>query len=189
MTQTPPKKLDDHAFARRHKEAWTFIKALAVGCISAGPEVLSYMLLCPWLAYLGVTYLPRFFLFDIIVQNIDDPGGYGPAVLVYAFILSTMVGQSIGFVLSRKYAFRANCNVALSTFLTVLLIVFTIIANGFTGPWIVLGVSKIPFLTDGLIQMFGKLFSMGASTFWVYPANRFIIHRVVKEKSFGTNQT
>ena len=175
-------KLDDHAFARRHKEAWIFIKALVIGGVSAVPEIVSYMLLCPLLARWQVSFLPNFFLFNIIVSSIDDPGGYAPAVLVYAFILSTAVGQGIGFALSRKYAFRANCNVAQSTFLTVLLIVFTIIANGFTGPWIVLGVSKIPFLTDGLIQMFGKMFSMGASTFWVYPTNRFIIHRVVKEK-------
>ena len=175
--------LDNHKFAREHKEMWLFIKSNIVGAMGAIPELFSYMLLCPFFTWLGVTYLPNFFLFDIIMRGIDDATKYAPAVLVYSFLISTLIGQGLGFVFQRKLTFHANSNVALSTFLTLLLILFTIVANGFVGPGIVALVGKLSFLPESLIQMIGKVLSMMATVAWIYPANRFVIHRVVKKEN------
>jgi len=180
---TPQKtpRLDNHAFARNHKELWTFLKAFGTGLVGAPFELLSYLWLSSWFTGLGVTFLPNFFLFDLILRNADQSTAHTPAALVYAFILSTMLGQSITFVLSRKYAFRANNNVALATFFTLLLMVATIIANGFVGPAIVMLVGRTGW-REGAVQTLSKLLSMLVSMAWRYPTARFVIHRVVNKK-------
>jgi len=188
VAATEPKKglvarLDATKFALAHAELWKFIKALFVGMIGAVPELISYMLLCSWFARLAVSYLPNFFFFELIIRNMDE-SVYAPAVQVYAFLISTALGQTIGFILARKYAFHANANVALSTFLKVVMIVITISLNGIVGPGIVTLVARIPWVRDfpSLVQVVSKVASMAASTAWVYPSDRFIVHRVVKEK-------
>jgi len=188
-TTTEPKqglvaRLDATKFALAHVELWKFIKALCVGGLGAIPELISYMLLCSWFARLAVTYLPNFFFFELIIRNMDE-SVYAPAVQVYAFLISTAIGQTIGFILARKYAFHANANVALSTFLKVVMILITIMLNGIVGPAIVTLVARIPWVRDfpSLVQAVSKVASMAASTAWVYPSDRFIVHRVVKEKN------
>ncbi|MCL2300855.1 MAG: hypothetical protein FWC27_12005 [Firmicutes bacterium] len=177
-------RLDNTKFALAHAELWKFLKALCVGGIGAVPELISYMLLCSLFARLAVTYLPNFFFFDLIIRNMDE-SVYAPAVQVYAFLISTAVGQTIGFILARKYAFHANANVALSTFLKIVMILITIMLNGIVGPAIVTLVARIPWVRDypSLVQIVSKVASMAASTAWVYPSDRFIVHRVVKEKT------
>ena len=189
ITKTEPKKglverLDATKFALDHVELWKFIKALCVGGIGAIPELISYMLLCSLFARMAVTYLPNFFFFELIIRNMDE-SVYAPAVQVYAFLISTAVGQTIGFILARKYAFHANANVALSTFLKIVMIVITITLNGFVGPAIVTLVARIPWVKGfpSLVQFISKIASMASSTAWVYPSDRFIVHRVVKEKT------
>ncbi|MCL1951664.1 MAG: hypothetical protein FWF60_02430 [Oscillospiraceae bacterium] len=176
-------RLDGTNFALAHAELWKFIKALCVGGMGALPELVVYMLLCALFARMAVTYLPSFFFFDLIIRNMDA-SQYSPAVQVYAFLISTALGQTIGFILARRYAFHANANVALSTFLKVVMIVITIGLNGVVGPAIVTLVARIPWVNGypGLVQAVSKVASMAASTAWVYPSDRFIVHRVVKEK-------
>ncbi|MCL2107205.1 MAG: hypothetical protein FWH26_09170 [Oscillospiraceae bacterium] len=175
-------RIDSTAFALRHPEAWKFIKSVfGVGAVGAMVELLSHMLFCALLSKLNVSYLPDFFLFDLIARGIEDTV-YTTAVLVYAFILSTTVGSTLGFFLNRKVVFHANANMAMSTVLTILLAVFTIIANAFVGPAIVALVSNLSFLPESVVQMLGKVLQMMAATAWIYPANRFLIHREVKKK-------
>ena len=185
--QTEPKqgfvaRLDSTKFALDRPELWKFIKALCVGGMGALPEMIVYMLLCSLFTRMAVSYLPNFFFFDLIIRNMDA-SQYLPAVQVYAFLISTAVGQTIGFVLARKYAFHANVNVALSTFLKIIMIVVTIGLNGIVGPAIVALVAKIAFLANypSLVQIISKVASMAVSTAWVYPSDRFIVHRVKKE--------
>ena len=186
--QTEPKKgfvdrLDNTKFALGHVELWKFVKALCVGGMGALPEMIVYMLLCSLFTRMAVSYLPNFFFFDLIIRNMDA-SQYLPAVQVYAFLISTAVGQTIGFVLARKYAFHANANIALSTFLKIIVIIITIGLGGIVGPAMVTLVAKIPYINayPGLVQIISKIAAMAASTAWVYPSDRFIVHRVVKEE-------
>jgi putative flippase GtrA len=177
-------RLDGTKFALARPELWKFVKALCVGAMGALPEMLVYMLLCSLFARMAVSYLPDFFFFDLIIRNMDA-SQYLPAVQVYAFLISTAVGQAIGFVLARKYAFHANANIALSTFLKIIMIVITIGLGGIVGPAMVTLVAKIPYIKEypGLVQVVSKVAAMAASTAWVYPSDRFIVHRVKKEVS------
>ena len=175
-------RLDGMKFPLAHPELWKFLKALCVGGMSALPETVVYMLLCSVFTRMAVSYLPDFFFFDLIIRNMDV-SQYLPAVQVYAFLISTAVGQTIGFVLARKYAFHANANIALSTILKIIMIIITIGLGGIVGPAMVTLVARIPYIKEypGLVQVISKVAAMAASTAWVYPSDRFIVHRVKKE--------
>jgi len=176
-------RLDGTKFALARPELWKFIKAACVGMTSALPEMLVYLLLCALFARLRVTYLPDFFFFDLIIRNLDA-SQYEPAVQVYAFLISTAVGQVTGFILARRIAFHANSNVALSTFLKIIIVLFTVGVSGILGPAIVSLVAKVAFLArrPTLAQIVSKLAFMLSTTVWVYPSDRFIVHRQVKHK-------
>ena len=188
MSSPEPKKgfvarIDNMKFALGHPELWKFIKDTVAGACGALPEFIVYMLLCALFSRLAVTYLPDFFFFNLIMRNMEA-SQFSPAVQVYAFIISTAVGQAVGFVIARKVAFHANSNVALSTFFKVLVVIFTIGANGIIGPGIVALLAKVAFLArhPSLVQTISKLASMAATMAWGYPADRFLIHRQVKTK-------
>ena len=178
-------RLDSNKFARGHPEAWKFIKSLFFGMVTAGPGVVAYMVLCPLLTKSGAT-LPDFWFFNILAANMRESVEYTIPALVYAFIASTFLGQSLAFIPNRKLAFRADANAALSTFLMVLLALFTILANGIVGPAIATVVFKMNALSDALLNFVSKVISMAATVAWCYPVNRFVIHRVRKEKEDRT---
>ena len=183
-------RLDNHKFAREHAELWKFIKACAAGACGSLPEFISYMLLCSLFNRMQVTYLPNFFFFDLIIRNMDA-SQFLPAVQVYAFLISTAIGQAVGFVVARKVAFRANSNVALSTFFKILVVLFTIGAGGIIGPGMVALLAQVAFLAryPSLVQTISKIVSMAATVLWGYPADRFLIHRQVKTKQDKEEET
>jgi len=165
----------------KRREGLLFLKSTLASAAGSVFSLASYMLLLPLLDFFDVSFLPNFFLFNLVAQNVSTASAYAPAVLVYAFILSSATGLTAGFFFNRKMVFHANSNAALSMFYNVLLILFSIIAAGFIGPWMVLLVSRIPGMPATLVQVFGKLLTMIVAIVWVYPANRFLIHRSGKE--------
>ena len=179
--QAKTARLDSNKFARNYPEAWKFIKSLFFGMITAGPGVVAYMALCPLLTRSGAT-LPDFWFFNVLAANMRESAEYTIPALVHAFIASTVIGQSLAFIPNRKLAFRADSNAALSTFLMILLALFTILANGIVGPAIATVVFKMDALSDALLNFISKVISMAATVAWCYPANRFLIHRVRKKK-------
>jgi len=188
MSNPEPKKgfvarIDNTKFALGRPELWKFIKACAAGACGALPEFITYMVLCSLFNRMQVTYLPDFFFFDLIIRNMDA-SQFLPAVQVYAFLISTAVGQAVGFVIARKVAFHANSNVALSTFFKILVVLFTVGANGIIGPGMVALLAQVAFLAryPSLVQTISKIVSMAATVIWGYPADRFLIHRQVKAK-------
>ena len=170
-------RLDSNKLARNHPEIWKFIKSLFFGMITAGPGVVAYMVLCPLLTKSGAA-LPDFWFFNVLAANMRESVEYTIPALVYAFIASTFLGQSLAFIPNRKLAFRADANAALSTFLMILLALFTILANGIVGPAIATVVFKMDALSDSLLNFISKVISMAATVAWCYPVNRFVIHRV-----------
>ena len=185
-------RLDDNKFARSHPEFWKFVKSLAGGLVTSVPGVLAYMWLCRYLTEIGAT-LPANFFFDFLARVQRGSVDYSIPALVYAFIASTILGQTLAFFPNRKLAFRADSNVALSTFLMICLAVATIFLNGIVGPAIAAGVFRfaawsagtetLSASAGGAVNLVIKVLSMAATVLWCYPVNRFIIHRVKKEKA------
>jgi len=173
-------RLDDHKLARSHGELWKFIKFILIGILGAAPEIVAQMVLIE--AFKGITWLPKSMIFDLIANNVPPKEGYPLAALVYASILSTFIGQAIAFVLNRKATFHADSNVTLSTFLALLVAALLIVSNGALTPALTGLVGIIPVVSRSKfwVNLLGKLLSMGVPMVWVYPANRFIVHRVRK---------
>ncbi|MDR0531699.1 MAG: GtrA family protein [Oscillospiraceae bacterium] len=172
-------KIDRHTFAKKHPEWWKVCKWLISGVVSTAPELIAYYI-CLWaLRALSVTYLPNFFFFNFLRDHVVS-GSYGPAVLVYSYMISTAIGYTAAFILNRKATFHADSNVALSTFFYVLMVLFTIFANSLLGPAITGFVERL-HMGEGLTLFAGKMLCMFVPGLWTYPCSRFIIHRKKKE--------
>ncbi|MCL2300854.1 MAG: hypothetical protein FWC27_12000 [Firmicutes bacterium] len=174
-------RLDNTAFARNHKELWTFVKFAAVSTICAAVEFAAQFAARALYKALDVQTLPGLFFFRRLEESTQLSPGYTLAMVVYAFMTSTAIGYMIGFFINRGATFHADGNIALGIFLNILLIIFTICANSLIGPWIEGSLPKLGFLPPGLIPALAKVLSMVATVVWIYPANRFLIHRKKKE--------
>jgi len=143
----------------KHPEIWKFFLWTISGILCFFPEMGSYYLCLYALRSLGESF---------------------------AFMASTAVGYAIGFVINRKATFKADSNVALSIFFYVLTVLFTIFMNGLIGPPIIGLVGRLP-LPEALVEAVAKFITMLLPALWFYPANRFLIHRVRKNKHIKEN--
>ncbi len=156
-------------FTEKHAELWKFIKFSLVGASST-------------LVEMGVFYLLQYVVFKSILHDplpenavlnllkLTQGKGY-----LYAYIISTTIGYAIAFVLNRKTTFKADSNVALSTTLYVLMVVFTIFATAYLGTQFQLIMANHGYQALG--DAIGKPLAAGIATVWTYPLNRFVIHR------------
>lgn len=156
-------------FTEKHAELWKFIKFSIVGASST-------------LVEMGVFYLLQYVVFKSILHDplpenavlellkLTQGKGY-----LYAYIISTTIGYAIAFVLNRKTTFKADSNVALSTTLYVLMVVFTIFATAYLGTQFQLIMANHGYQALG--DAIGKPLAAGIATVWTYPLNRFVIHR------------
>ena len=156
-------------FTEKHAELWKFIKFSLVGASST-------------LVEMGVFYLLQYVVFKSILHDplpenavlnllkLTQGKGY-----LYAYIISTTIGYAIAFVLNRKTTFKADSNVALSTTLYVLMVVFTIFATAYLGTQFQLIMANHGYQALG--DAIGKPLAAGIATVCTYPLNRFVIHR------------
>ena len=156
-------------FTEKHAELWKFIKFSLVGASST-------------LVEMGVFYLLQYVVFKSILHDplpenavlnllkLTQGKGY-----LYAYIISTTIGYAIAFALNRKTTFKADSNVALSTTLYVLMVVFTIFATAYLGTQFQLIMANHGYQALG--DAIGKPLAAGIATVWTYPLNRFVIHR------------
>ena len=109
---------------------------------------------------------------------------YRPIGYMWAFLISTTIGYAIAFILNRKATFKADANPALSIFLYVLMVIFTIFAT----TW--MGTALLNFFIDHGWRSAGEILAKPivatVATVWTYPTNRFIIHR--KKKTTEENE-
>ena len=102
--------------------------------------------------------------------------------MVFLNLISTTVGYAIAFVLNRKITFKADANPALSMVLYVLMVIFTIFANGWIGSAMTT-FAQAHALTGNLWDLIIKIIGMLIPSIWTYPCNRVIIHRHKKTES------
>ena len=175
-------KLDSHKLGREYPEIWKILKWMIAGFIANVPELAVYMGLCSLFTLWNVVSYPNMFLFRFLAEHSADDARYGIAVKIYAYMISTAVGYAIAFVLNRKVTFHADSNVALSTFLYILLVILTIFMNGLIGPSLSTFAGNLP-IGETLAEIVSKFICMLIPGLWVYPLNRFVIHRQHKPKA------
>lgn len=161
-----------------HPELWKLVMFTLSGVVSNIPELGMQYLCLYGLRALGVENLGIFGFMEKIVTPMP---GFSLATVAYAYMLSTAVGYTIAFIFNRKATFQSNSNVALSTSIYVAMVIFTIFANGtLVGPGIDSLVLRLG-LSEALTIGISKLLCMVVPALWMYPMNRFVIHRVTKK--------
>jgi len=168
----------DEKLGEKHPEIWKIIKWMIVGFIANIPELGVYMLCLHGFQSLGVQNLSIFGFMEKIIPGNED---FHIAVVIYAYMISTAVGYTVAFILNRKATFHADANLALSTFLYVLMVCGIIYFNGLSGPFIskLVGLLNMPVnISEGI----SKFLSMMVAGVVSYPITRFVIHRKKKEK-------
>lgn len=159
-------------FTEKHAELWKFIKFSIVGFSSTIIE-LGVFYLMQYVVFKNSLTAPMpdnwFFKF-VSFTGLADGMGY-----FYAYVISTTVGYIIAFILNRKTTFKADSNVVLSTFLYIIMVIFTIGMTAWLGTQFQLFMASNGHQVLG--DAIGKPIVAALATAWTYPINRFIIHR------------
>ena len=157
------------AFTDQHAELYKFIKWNLVGAIGVPVEIGSYYLFA-YVIFKSFNTAPV----NIWVLEYDGLG------FMWAFLLSTALGETVGFILNRKFTFAADANPAVSIFLHICMVTFSIFAT----TWLGMEIIRISAGMGGTIAHYGELLarpiSTIAATAWLYPLNRFVVHRKKK---------
>ncbi|MEI6579458.1 MAG: hypothetical protein WCN92_08360 [Eubacteriales bacterium] len=165
-------------FVYKHGEIWKFIKwSLVTGIGASGIELIVHMLLLKFVfASLNEVSITNAVLNFIGVQY----AGY-----MYSYLISSTVGYTLAFILNRKITFKANSNPAVSAVFAVILVVINIFASAWIGS--VLSNISVAHHWGSMSDAIIKIITMTIPSIWIYPANRFIIHRVNKKPAAQPN--
>lgn len=160
------------SFTEKHGEIWKFIKwSFFTGVGASGIELVVHMLLLNYV-FDALKLVP-------VTNDAFNFIGIKSAGYMYAYLISTPLGYSIAFILNRKLTFKADSNAAVSATYATILVVFNIFASAWIGSALSNIVVAMQWNSwgDALI----KVVTMTIPSVWIYPANRFIIHRVKKK--------
>jgi len=158
------------AFTEKHAELYKFIKWNLVGAIGVPVEIGSYYLFA-YVFFKNLNAEPIRLFGDL------EWDGLG---FLLAFLLSTALGETVGFILNRKFTFAADANPALSIFLHFCMVSFSIIATSYVGMEILRISKNLGYEAFG--KALARPISTIAATAWLYPLNRFVVHRKKKPK-------
>lgn len=158
-------------WTEKHAEFWKFIKFLIAGGGSSVVELVVHMLL------LGTVFNS---LCEVAITNSTlNMIGIQSKGYLFAYLISTTVGYLIAFILNRKITFKADANPTVSIILYFIMVVLTILANGWIGSAMT-AFAASHNLTGSGVDLVIKIIGMAIPTLWTYPCNRFIIHRKKK---------
>jgi len=156
-------------------EIWKIIKWMIMGGLASGVELIAHYVMQFGIfrnIYNDPVYVP-------MLQPVLDVVGlsYGRGAL-FTFLISITIGYTIAYILNRKVTFKSATNLALSTFLYALMVIFTILA----GAWIGTTLTNLLY-THGLSQwdFLVKIVQMAIPGLWTYPLMRFVIIRPEKK--------
>ena len=163
----------DQKLEAKIPEIWKIIKWLMMSGLAS-------------LVELGAHYIMQFVIFANIYN--DPIEGSLATVLnalqlsqglgaFYTFLISITIGYIIAYILNRKVTFKSATNLALSTFLYALMVIFTIIAGAWIGTWL----TNLLYAHDlSQWDFLVKLVQMAIPGLWTYPLMRFVIIRPAK---------
>ena len=113
----------------------------------------------------------------------------GGACVLVAYLVSTIVGNFVSFVVNRKTTFKSVANVKFSIIATMIMIVFIIfystvlggLANSWVGTWKIFENADGNFLLTFLMQNIGKFMITIITFVFVFLMNKFVILREEKK--------
>jgi putative flippase GtrA len=168
----------DLALERKIPEIWKILKWMLFGGLASFVEYLAYLLMeqavFKPILNAPIENVPPWLMRVFELVGLTQGRGF-----LYTYLISITVGYGIAFVLNRKLSFKSNANMAASTIMYAVMVLFTILA----GAWIGTTLSNL-LVAQGLayLTFLVKIVQMLIPGLWTYPLSRFVIYRVVKEK-------
>ena len=161
----------DNSLEKKIPEIWKIIKWIIMGGLASIVE-------------LGAHYLMQFVIFANIYNDPIPYGGLQSFLSIfglerglgalYTFLISITIGYTIAYILNRKVTFKSATNLALSTFLYALMVIFTILA----GAWIGTQLTNLLYVNNlSQWDFLVKIVQMMIPGLWTYPLMRFVIIR------------
>ncbi|MCD7722614.1 MAG: GtrA family protein [Clostridiales bacterium] len=158
-------------FTEKHAEIWKFIKFCIAGGGSSVVELVVHMILLNTVFAAATA--------QAVTNSALNMIGITSKGYLYTYLISTTVGYALAFIFNRKITFKADVNPTLSMVLYIIMVVFTIFANGWIGSAMTT-FAQAHDLTGNFWDLLIKVIGMAIPTVWTYPCNRFIIHRKKK---------
>ena len=158
------------------KELWTFIKFSIAGIASTLVEMVVHLILDSYV--LKSMNVEPFQMWKIAGQYVFDfsGGGAGKGTMI-AFVISTIVGYTIAYIVNRKVTFNANNNLLKSTILYTLMVVFIVCFQSWGGPMCKQLLLGAGMTNDFLLGLIPKTIMCIICTLFSYPLNRFVIQK------------
>lgn len=181
-------------WTEKHADLWQIIKFTLVSMIAGGSEMVLYNVFLWILRGPLMNISVDWFIFHY-------PGGAegtvlsdgtiarGGACVLVAYLVSTIVGNFVSFVVNRKTTFKSVANVKFSIIATMVMIVFIIfystvlggLANSWVGTWKIFENADGNFLLTFLMQNIGKFLITMITFVFVFVMNKFVILREEKK--------
>ncbi len=187
------KKSAFKVWTEKNAALWQVIKFTLVSMIAGASEMVLYNV------FLWILKEPLqgtdaiWFIFNYphgaegVLNDVNVIGRGGACVLV-AYLVSTIVGNFVSFVVNRKTTFKSVANVKFSIIATMVMIVFIIfystvlggLANSWVGTWSIFQNTDNGFLIF-LKQNIGKFLITMITFVFVFVMNKFVILREEKK--------
>lgn len=187
------KKSAFKVWTEKNAGLWQVIKFTLVSMIAGGSEMVLYNVFL-WILKGPLQNIDAiWFIFNYPhgaegVMNDAGVIGRGGACVLVAYLVSTIVGNFVSFVVNRKTTFKSVANVKFSIIATMVMIVFIIfystvlggLANSWVGTWGIFQNTDNGFLIF-LKQNIGKFLITMITFVFVFVMNKFVILREEKK--------
>ena len=178
-------------WTEKHADLWQIIKFTLVSMIAGTSEMVLYNVFLWILRGPLMNISVDWFIFHypggaegtVLADGTIARGG---ACVLVAYLVSTIVGNFVSFVVNRKTTFKSVANVKFSIIATMIMIVFIIfystvlggLANSWVGTWKIFENADGNFLLTFLMQNIGKFM---ITFVFVFLMNKFVILREEKK--------
>lgn len=181
-------------WTEKHADLWQIIKFTLVSMIAGTSEMVLYNVFLWILRGPLMNISVDWFIFHypggaegtVLADGTIARGG---ACVLVAYLVSTIVGNFVSFVVNRKTTFKSVANVKFSIIATMVMIVFIIfystvlggLANSWVGTWKIFENADGNFLLTFLMQNIGKFLITIITFVFVFLMNKFVILREEKK--------
>lgn len=188
------KKSAFKVWTEKNAALWQIIKFTLVSMIAGASEMVLYNVFL-WILKAPLESISvNWFIFHypagpegtILADGTIARGG---ACVLVAYLVSTIVGNFVSFVVNRKTTFKSVANVKFSIIATMVMIAFIIFystvlggwANSWVGTWAIFQNTDGNFLLTFLKQNIGKFMTTMVTFVFVFLMNKFVILREEKK--------
>ncbi len=157
-------------FADKHKTVWQFIKYTLFSLIAGVSETATFLLLNYILPAKGINSTVNWFIFSYPMQA----GGLGALI---AFLVSSVIGQTISFITNFNNTFATTNNIFISAIgFAVMAIFIIVVIQTYIGGILKTALCKV-IENNATAGVIAKIICQVSGFLLAFPINKFVIMR------------